>query len=467
MKLSVMMITYNHERFVAQALESALSQQTDFAYEIVVGEDCSADRTREIVAALAGGRPGQVRLMARQRNLGIAPNFVQTIRDCRGEYVAVLEGDDYWTSPHKLQRQVDFLEAHPECAACFHRARVIYEDGRPGFTFPPPDQPAFSALEDLLAGNFMPSCSVVFRRALVGELPPGFERLPMGDWPLHLLNARFGKLGFLDETMGVYRVHPGGAWTPTGPARRLESEIAVLEAIGPYLPLRAGEALRAALARRREKLALAGRPPAADARPLRPRRPGERYRVAFYAPEMALPAGPDSPTSAEASALACLAAALAARGNDVMVYAGDQPARAGGSRTRPAAEAARAECDVLICTAPAIPQGIRAGLRLLWTRVPVTAGEAAQFDYLYAVSAALANQLRHTPGIQSLKLFTAYDGCPPAPGDPANRDLFRVQYLCRTPADVEQAACIAADLRAHDPRFRLETTATHPPSSIR
>src|SRR6202022_1084614 len=129
MKLSVTMITYNHERFIAQAIESALAQRVEFDYEIVIGEDLSTDNTRAIVLDFARRYPDRILPILRDRNIGAMRNFAQTIAACRGQYLAFLEGDDYWTSPDKLQKQVDFLDAHYECAISCHRVRYLYELG--------------------------------------------------------------------------------------------------------------------------------------------------------------------------------------------------------------------------------------------------------------------------------------------------------------------------------------------------
>src|SRR4051794_3890726 len=120
MKVSVCMITYNHERFIEQAVASALTQATSFEYEIVIGEDCSTDRTRNILIELQRANPDKIRLLLPEHNLGAQRNFVQTLDMCRGQYIAYLEGDDYWTSSAKLQQQVDFLDQHADFAICFH-----------------------------------------------------------------------------------------------------------------------------------------------------------------------------------------------------------------------------------------------------------------------------------------------------------------------------------------------------------
>jgi len=129
-KLSVIFITYNHEKYVERALKSVLDQITDFEYEVVVGEDCSTDRTREIINRVVDAYPDKnVRLLYRDKNLGRPTlNVYETTMACRGEYLAYLEGDDYWTDMHKLQKQVDFLEKNPGYIACTHSCVMVDEN---------------------------------------------------------------------------------------------------------------------------------------------------------------------------------------------------------------------------------------------------------------------------------------------------------------------------------------------------
>jgi glycosyltransferase involved in cell wall biosynthesis len=215
-KVSVAMITYNHERFIAQAIESALMQQTDFEVELVIGEDCSTDGTREIVRAYGERYPERVRPLLHEHNLGLNGhnNVRATLKACRGEYVALLEGDDFWTDPHKLQKQTRFFESHPECVICFHNVARIYEDGdRDSTNLCPADQKEISSIEDLLVTDFIPTCSTLFRRGLVSELPDWVSSLKMSDWPFLILNAQHGKIGYINQVMGAYRIHAGGAWS--------------------------------------------------------------------------------------------------------------------------------------------------------------------------------------------------------------------------------------------------------------
>ena len=121
MKVSVCMITYNHEAFLAEALESILAQRTTFEIEVIVGEDCSTDNTRAVLLHYQRLHPHLIKPILQPHNVGYHRNFADVLRRASGEYIALLEGDDYWTSPEKLQRQSDLLDAHPEFSMCFHR----------------------------------------------------------------------------------------------------------------------------------------------------------------------------------------------------------------------------------------------------------------------------------------------------------------------------------------------------------
>ncbi len=214
MKVSISMVTYNHEQFIAKAIDSVLMQKTDFDYEIVIGEDCSRDGTRSIVLDYQRRYPDKIRLLLNEKNIGMHKNGVQTVQACTGEYVAMLEGDDYWTSPCKLQKQVDFLDEHRDCVICFHNALLVHEDGsQQPYVYCPPDQNKFSTIEDLLIkGNFLPTCSKMYRRSLLDKIPEWVFSLKMGDWPIDVLISRHGNIGYINEIMGEYRIHHSGVW---------------------------------------------------------------------------------------------------------------------------------------------------------------------------------------------------------------------------------------------------------------
>ncbi len=214
-KVSVLMITYNHEPFIAQAIASVLMQQTSFPYELVIGEDCSTDGTRAIVEQFQRQYPAHIRLLLHPQNVGMFENFRQTYAACQGEYIAMLEGDDYWTDHHKLQQQIDFLNAHPTYAICFHQA--YYRDDTVSNThyvkiFPSETTPNPLPWENLLLKNSIPTCSVVFRQN-IHTFPDWFRHLRFIDWFLHLFNAEYGAIHFIPKPMSVYRIHAGGSWS--------------------------------------------------------------------------------------------------------------------------------------------------------------------------------------------------------------------------------------------------------------
>jgi glycosyltransferase involved in cell wall biosynthesis len=236
MKVSVLMITYNHEKFIAQAIESILMQVVDFDYEIVIGEDCSTDQTREIVCTYQSIYPETIKLFLPSQNVGVNRNFEQVLKRCKGEYVALLEGDDYWSDNHKLQRQVDFLDQHHDCMICCHDVHVIYENKN---TLPRLyctwEQPEFSNLQDLLNRNFIATPSTMFRNNLFDQWPDWFYDIKLVDWLLHILNAQAGKIGYINKPMAVYRVHSGGIWNSASLETNIKAIIQVLELVNSFL----------------------------------------------------------------------------------------------------------------------------------------------------------------------------------------------------------------------------------------
>jgi glycosyltransferase involved in cell wall biosynthesis len=245
-KVSVAMITYNHEAFIAQAINSVLMQQVNFNYELVIGEDCSTDNTRSIVTDFRDRHPDKIRLVVSNVNVGANKNEARTLQACRGQYIAFLEGDDYWTDPAKLQKQVDFLESQPGCALCFHDVMMISEDGAcVAESYSPPNRKPIYTLDDILERCFIQSCSVMLRNGLVLEYPNQFKNVLNGDWVLFILNAQHGDIGYLDERMAAYRLHPGGVWTSRGRVNKLEQILPLYGLFYNYLGESHGAAVRA------------------------------------------------------------------------------------------------------------------------------------------------------------------------------------------------------------------------------
>lgn len=208
--VSVHIITYNQDRYIAQAIEGALGQQTDFAFEIIIGEDCSTDGTRDAVFEYQKKYPEMIRVITSEQNVGAAANSLRVREACRGKYTAICDGDDYWTDPSKLQKQVAFLEAHPEYSICCHDVDIV-NDGVPKDDHKYVDFSANTfSFDDAVRGHFIPTLSVVCRRELLDALPEWVSECVSGDIPMELLMLDAGLGYYIHETMGVKRDNPGG-----------------------------------------------------------------------------------------------------------------------------------------------------------------------------------------------------------------------------------------------------------------
>jgi glycosyltransferase involved in cell wall biosynthesis len=259
MKLSVMIITYNHEQFIAQALESVLAQRVNFVYEIVVGDDCSTDGTRAIVMDFHRRYPGRIVPLIRDQNIGGPRNTESTFAACRGQYIAMLEGDDYWTREDKLQRQIDLLDAHPDYSICCHRVQIFDETGTSQTGIFPPHAAGLYTLNDLLKGNFIMTGTTVFCRDSMGPLPPRLQNLAPVDWARYAMIAKHGKIALMDDVMAAYRVHTGSTWSPLPFATRLRESARMLKVLDSELGFQYTNTIRQTIARPHLELALAAR----------------------------------------------------------------------------------------------------------------------------------------------------------------------------------------------------------------
>lgn len=210
--LSVITITYNHEKYIITAIESILNQKVNFKYELIIGDDCSDDLTQHICNEYAQKNPDKIIVMPAIDHIGMMPNFIRTLKEANGKYIAICEGDDYWTDPYKLQKQVDSLEANPEYSLCFHNALKLYQnEEREPELFGQYEKQDYSQ-RDIIHEWLIPTASVVFRNVFLDrKVPEHFYTAPIGDFPLFLYLGEFGKYHYLDETMSVYRVLSTGA----------------------------------------------------------------------------------------------------------------------------------------------------------------------------------------------------------------------------------------------------------------
>lgn len=210
MKLSICCITYNQEKYIAQALEGMLFQKTDFDFEILIGEDCSTDNTKNIITGYQEKYPGKIKLLPIEQNIGVRKNFAKTLLAATGEYVAICEGDDYWTDPLKLQKQVNYLDAQPETDICFHNTAILFEGTGKTELSNKQDQQQVTHLPDLINDWYIMTCSIVYRKNFTA-LPDWFTTVFNTDYALQMLIVKNGgAIGYLPDTMAVYRKHDQG-----------------------------------------------------------------------------------------------------------------------------------------------------------------------------------------------------------------------------------------------------------------
>lgn len=212
--LSVIVATYGQEATIEQALRSILMQETDFPYEVLVGEDCSPDGTAQVLRRLEPELPEGFRIFYRTKNLGEAGNNRDLQERSRGKYIIFLEGDDYWTDPRKLQKQVDFLESHPEYIAAAHNTAVVDAAGNPeDFEYPECRHEEYTLADyrdGLLAGQ---TATLMFRN-IFRDKPFPLLKLDFpypGDQQKNFMLAAWGKVYCMQERMSAYRhVTAGG-----------------------------------------------------------------------------------------------------------------------------------------------------------------------------------------------------------------------------------------------------------------
>lgn len=246
--VSVHMITYNHAPYIAQAIEGVLMQKTSFPFELVIGEDCSTDGTRQIVFEYAKRYPDIIRVITSDKNVGMKKNSNRVSEACRGKYIAWCEGDDYWHRDDKLQMQVDYLEAHPECGLVHGEIDLLnlfdgkitkrYHESQGAVNIKMPDDLFY---EIFLGHYLIRTCTVCLRKDMFIDIikndPEVFQtgRFLMGDTPLWLEMSRLCKFHYIDETLAVYRKHEGGVSGLKDRTKYVRFELSVLDMLMYYL----------------------------------------------------------------------------------------------------------------------------------------------------------------------------------------------------------------------------------------
>jgi len=238
--ISICVQTFQQKNYIRNCLDGILMQKVNFTYEVLLGEDESNDGTREICIEYAEKFPNKIRLFLhrRENNIKIEGkasgrfNFLYNLHSANGKYIALCEGDDYWTDPFKLQKQFDYLEANKEYVLCAHQVDSLIADKRikrrkicsnPSSTY-------------LLIKNFIPTLSIFFRKKSL--LPHYFDVIRyciVGDFPLLYLIGKHGKFKIFSESMGVYRINNGGTYSQNTLEKKYDLNLKVLSYMQEYI----------------------------------------------------------------------------------------------------------------------------------------------------------------------------------------------------------------------------------------
>ena len=224
--LSCCCITYNHEKFISQAIDGMLIQETNFPFEIILHDDASTDGTVEIIKKYAEKYPNIIRTILQKENQYSKKRNIMAIpiKEAKGQYIASLEGDDYWIDPLKLQKQVEFLENNSDYVCCYHNSMVVDDNNkvvRDTFIGGPKD---YSKNELLATGTDITTHSVVFRNVI--EYPDDLTGIPFGDMVRWHLMGFYGKAKYLDNVgKAAYRKHEKGVWSNLDSFSRFEKTV--------------------------------------------------------------------------------------------------------------------------------------------------------------------------------------------------------------------------------------------------
>lgn len=228
--VNVIMITYGHENYIRQAIEGVLLQECDFEAELIIANDCSPDSTDAVIQDVIKNHPrgSWISYIKHEKNIGMMPNFIFAMKHCQGKYIALCEGDDYWTDPLKLQKQVDFLEQNPEYNICFHNVQLFNQESN-SFSQDRLTRKVSetTSSEELAKGNYIHTPSVVLRNNFI--IPPWFSQSPIGDWTLYMIAVKDKKIKKIEDTMAVYRVHSASIWALKSEEYRLVNTIKSVE----------------------------------------------------------------------------------------------------------------------------------------------------------------------------------------------------------------------------------------------
>lgn len=235
--VSICIFSYNYEKYIALAIQSVLNQRTSFPIEIIIGDDCSTDGTRQIAESYQDMYPDIIHLSFNGTNIGGTNNWIKTMNQCKGKYIALLDGDDYFTDKHKLQKQYDCLEFDNNAVLCFHAVEEKYDNIEGKDTIMRFDKRKYTSV-DFATGWFIRTSTAFFRsRILLKDTPEWVHLFPYRyDTILYVFLSQFGYALYLDEPMSVWRKHFKGMsrFLMSNAVKNLQSELALAQKLNEY-----------------------------------------------------------------------------------------------------------------------------------------------------------------------------------------------------------------------------------------
>ncbi len=238
-KISVIVTSYNHEEYIRECIDSILMQKS-VEIELIVGDDCSDDNTRIILENYHDLFPEIIKLLPLTENMGVTKNIKRCLETVTGEYVAICEGDDYWTDPYKLQKQVNFLEERPDCVMCFTSILLSYtNEEKKNYVHPKNLTKDTITTRELITNNFIGNFSCcMYRTEVVKNLPDTLYDIFTVDWMFNIVCSEYGNIGFLSENMSVYRIHNEGLWSSKNSKEKVSVLIELIELYNEFFSFR-------------------------------------------------------------------------------------------------------------------------------------------------------------------------------------------------------------------------------------
>lgn len=219
---------YNHAPYLRQTLDGVIEQKTNFPFRLLIGDDCSTDGSIDILKEYEKKYPDKIKVIYQPKNLGFHSterNGIILFKNSTAKYIALLDGDDYWTNPFKLQKQVDFLEANPRIFGCFHDVMVVDETSQViKENYYHPHKEIFNQADCIANGGAYSTGALMFRSLVLKNMPEWFLKAP-SDYTIDLLITEFGDIAHLGENMGAYRIHKGGIWQGNSEQKNFEEVI--------------------------------------------------------------------------------------------------------------------------------------------------------------------------------------------------------------------------------------------------